>query len=187
MILREGKRIYPGIIDDLFVAENFSGYAYCRVDGERYISIYPECDDKLFETGSKIVRYVNKEFNSQFKQNLKTISIVAFCHEIGHAIDFEMHKMLGDDEYQEKINKEFVSYYSDAMEYYEEYDEFVEYANEKELELDDASLVEWKCNLERKENEIDYKYRRVSSEYAADEFSAFFMNTYMRHISQLFE
>ena len=188
MILREAKRLYPGIIDDVFVVEHPSGYAYCRTnDGERYISIFPYCDDELPEIGLRIIKHINKEFNSEFAQNLKTITINAFCHEIGHAIDFEMHKMLGDDYYEEDADEEYQYFYEDVSAYYAEYDDFEDYALRNDLALNDIALAEWKYDLEQQKAELDHSYRMITTEYAADKFSAYFMNTYMRHIPQLFK
>lgn len=188
MILREAKRLYPGIIDDVFVTESFTGYAYCRANnGERYIEIFPELNDELPEIGLRIIKHINKEFNSEFAENLKTITINAFCHEIGHAIDFEMHKMLGDDYYEEGADEEYQYFYEDASAYYAEYDDFEDYAWENDLELNDIALAEWKYDLDQQKAELDYNYRMITTEYAADKFSAYFMNTYMRHIPQLFK
>jgi hypothetical protein len=48
-------------------------------------------------------------------------------------------------------------------------------------------LAEWKYDLEQQKAELDYNYRMITTEYAADKFSAYFMNTHMRHISQIFK
>ena len=45
---------------------------------------------------------------------------------------------------------------------------------------------EYQDEIDSLMDELDNDYRHITSEYHADEFSAEFMNVYMRHIPQLF-
>lgn len=199
IILEGVKNLFPGIIDDVYVVENPAGYAYNRSEeGGKWIDIYPKCTDltsrvglkmikNINRVGLKIIKHINNEFKSNFAQNLKTITINAFCHEIGHAIDFEIHKMLNDETYEDDAEEQYNYFFIESSYYYDELDDFENYAYENDIDVEHVQLDAWRKHLEEIEEELDRKYRMIITEYAADKFSAEFMNAYMKHIPQLFE
>ena len=211
-ILKEAKRIYPQLSGiEIYTEDTFS---YCRDEYGHYVTIPPQFNkDEIADIGYKILSYINKEFDSNFALNLKTISINAFCHELGHCIDFANQKHNPD--YEKDCDDQYRAFYDKAYNYrdtiddleYEIYclirEEEDSHSYEDEEELED---LETACDDETKENGYDYQadidycqskidslmdeldndYRHITSEYHADEFSAEFMNIYMRHIKQLF-
>lgn len=188
IILEGVKNLFPGIIDDVYIVENPAGYAYNRSEeGGKWIDIYPERTDLLYRVGLKIIKHINNEFKSNFAQNLKTITINAFCHEIGHAIDFEIHKMLNDETYEDDAEEQYNYFFIESSNYYDELADFENYAYANDIDVEHVQLDAWRKHLEEREEELDRKYRMIITEYAADKFSAEFMNAYMKHIPQLFE
>ena len=55
------------------------------------------------------------------------------------------------------------------------------------IEENEDFIDNWKREIDKMEDQLDYDYRQITSEYKADEFAAFFMKTYLRYIPQLFE
>ena len=215
-ILKEAKRIYPQLNGlEIYTEESFS---YCRDEYGHYVTIPPQYNkDEIADIGHKILSYINKEFDSNFALNLKTISINAFCHELGHCIVFANKKC--NPEYEEDCDKQYEAFYDKAYNYRDTIDDLEyeiyclireeedshSYDDEEDediiLDLEDletacdddqekfdyqAQIDEYQNEIDSLMNELDNDYRHIISEYHADEFSAEFMNVYMRHIKQLF-
>lgn len=211
-ILKEAKRIYPQLSGiEVYTEDTFS---YCRDEYGHYVTIPPQFNkDEIADIGYKILSYINKEFDSNFALNLKTISINAFCHELGHCIDFANQKHNPD--YEKDCDDQYRAFYDKAYNYrdtiddleYEIYclstgiNDFEEDEEDVILDLEDLETAcddetikfDYQANIESLQDEIDSlmdeldnDYRQITSEYHADRFSAKFMNIYMRHIKQLF-
>lgn len=194
-ILTMAKRLYPGFLDGVFLEYSSGGYAYYHDKDEnlRIIELIDkdEEDDfsleKLDETGKKILKYVNSEFNANFALNLKTQTIHAICHEIGHAIDFAKNDFLENYRYEEEIRYEYNYFYSQVDEFKYEIKSLYDFMDEYGIEENEEFIDNWKREIDKMEDQLDYDYRQITSEYKADEFATFFMKTYLRYIPQLFE
>lgn len=189
-ILEIAKDAYPGLIDDVFICyDDEMGYSFTRThSGEKYITIYSEFPywDDLEEVGEKILSYVNDQFNADFKLNMKVETINAFCHEIGHAIDFAQ-KERDNDHYYEPITDEEYDYYRiQAHKVREEILEFKEYCYMYDIEFDDDCVAEWYNYIVEMQDDLDYEYRMITTEYFADEFSVEFMYKYLSDVPELF-
>lgn len=214
-ILKEAKRIYPQLNGiEVYTEDTFS---YCRDEYGHYVTIPPQFNkDEIADIGYKILSYINREFDSNFALNLKTISINAFCHELGHCIDFANQKHNPD--YEEDCDDQYRAFYDKAYDYRDtisdlEYEIYClthddDWDDEEDVEdvdiILDLEVLETACDDEQKKfdyqaqiekyqnkidslvDELDNDYRQITSEYHADRFSAKFMNIYMRHIKQLF-
>ena len=191
-ILAMAKRLYSGILDGIYIEYDDNGYAFCRIYdddgslGARHIQIFETPNDELIEVGEKILKYVNEEFDANLAINLKTISIHALCHEIGHAIDFRMKEILQNEDYEDEVNEEYNYFYNAVQGYYEEMDALAEYMYDNEITVADESVEKWMQDLDAYKDYLDYSYRQITTEYAADKFSCHFIKTHLRYIPYLF-
>ena len=179
-ILTFAKRIYKPL--NSVVIEPGDAFAY--YPNSMIITVPDEFPDE--ELGMRILEHVNEEFNVDFEYNLREMSIQALCHEMGHCLDFEgkiftdqiedymyadsYNRMMFDKachEFSEKV-EEF-NYDYEEYNAQEEVDEDIEY----EFELRASELAE-------EDRYLDYLYRMIPTEHAADEFSARFFMTYLR-------
>ena len=183
-ILKFAKRIYR-VLDGVTVeyGEVFSYYP-----NQLLIEIPKEFPD--IDTGMSILKYVNEEFNAEFEYNLRDLSIQAFCHEMGHHIDFEgkymtqrIEEYMMADHYNRGLYSDICNEFAMKaraftviLEQYEAEDEV-----DEELEL---VLEENRIALVYEDQELDMLYRMIPTEYAADEFSARFFMTYLRGYRQ---
>lgn len=212
-ILKEAKRIYPQLSGiEVYTEDTFS---YCRDEYGHYVTIPPQFNkDEIADIGYKILSYINKEFDSNFALNLKTISINAFCHELGHCIDFANQKHNPD--YEEDCDAQYRAFYEKAYDYRDTIDDLEyeiyclmrekedshNYEDEEDEDIildletacdDETIKFDYQADIDNCQSkidslmdELDNDYRQITSEYHADRFSAKFMNIYMRHIKQLF-
>lgn len=206
-ILAMAKRIYPQL-NGLTVTEG-EEFAYWHFNSKKqphYITIPDEPFDEKMETVSDfIIGHVNEEFNSNISNSLKAKTINAFCHEIGHAVDRANGERL-DPYFIDDMEEGYENFYEYANECYiyldsirpdsdefspELAEELVYAAMDTDEEIDDDEMYDllW----ERFWNEhdevmkvLDRAYRMIPAEHKADEFSAYFMNTHLRYLPELF-
>ena len=179
-ILQFAKRIYP-LLNGVYV-EYGDSFAY--YPNEFKITIPEEFDDE--QAGMKILEHVNKEFDAEFKYNLREMSIQALLHECGHHMDFEgkiftqqIDEYMMYDNYNRHIYEEVIDEFNDKARAYVEQLEEYEASDERDEEIEFV-LEEKRIQLEFEDDELDELYRTIPTEYAADEFSARFFMTYLR-------
>ena len=183
-ILKFAKRIYTGRFDGVTI-ELSDEFAY--YPNQLKITIAEEFADEAEEnTVLDILKHVNNEFNADFDINLRSVSIQALLHEMGHHIDFDGKMFTGQfDDYMEEncfcraifsdLSKEFSNRVDD---YYERLlDLSIEEKEDEEIIFE---MKEKEIELVEFEKFLDDSYRRIPAEYAADEFSARFFMTYLR-------
>ena len=183
-ILKFAKRIYPAL--NGLTVEYGDVFAYYPND---FVITIPAFFEDV-ETGMFILEHVNKEFNATFDYNLREMSIQALLHECGHHIDFEgkimtqrINEYLEYDNYNRELFEEMsvvfsckVDDYLDQLREIDEMEEFYgEIAENVQFELEQKQI-----ELEMDNKELDYMYRMLPTEYAADKFSARFFMTYLR-------
>jgi hypothetical protein len=191
-ILNMAKRLYPGFLDGVFIdyGESFA-YYHDKDENIQCIELvdvndYDFSETELRTSSEKILTYINSEFDTNFAMNLKTMTIHAICHEIGHAIDFAKNDFLQNYNYEKGIRHEYDFFYSQANAFRKEILELDKYMREHDIEENKDFIDNWKKNIDKMENELDYDYRQITSEYEADKFAAYFMKTHLRYIPQLF-
>lgn len=183
-ILKFAKRIYK-VLDGVTV-EYGSVFAY--YPNKLLIEIPKEFPD--IDSGMSILKYVNEEFNADFDFNLRDLSIHAFCHEMGHHIDFEgkiftqrIEDYMMADHYNRHLYDSFCDEFAMKVRAFEtilkQYKE--EDTDDEELEL---VIEQNRIELMYEDEELDYLYRQIPTEYAADEFSARFFMTYLKGYRQ---
>ena len=178
-ILAIVKRYYPGVFDGLEI--RYGDY-YCYNDREHivYIEEYIYCED--MRQAEYIIDHINKEYGLNLAKNMRTISIQAFLHELGHAADLMYHKAQGRYEmYVEQEEIERMEFDTKKYAYFRmrnECEELREEAHfnpdltkeEREKLMSEADEIE--IEMERVEHELDREYRLIITEVAADKFSA---------------
>jgi hypothetical protein len=181
-ILKFAKRIYRAL-DGVTVRY---GRVFAYYPNELVIEIPKEISEEDQETMIGILKYSNEEFNTDFEYNLRESSIHAFCHEMGHHMDFEgkiftqqIEDYMAADHYNrhlyDSLCDEFamkVRAFEVILRQYEAEDEV-----DEELEL---AIEQNRIELIYEDEELDFLYRSIPTEYAADEFSARFFMTYLR-------
>jgi hypothetical protein len=208
-ILVMAKRIYPQL-NGLTVIEG-EEFAYWHYNKEYncespFITIpFMPFDERMESVSDFIIGHVNKEFNSNISNSLKAKTINAFCHEIGHALDRANGEML-DPYYNDDMNEGYENFYEyandcyiyldsikpDSEEFSPEFAEELVYAaidTDEEIEDDKMYDLLWERFWDEHDEimkELDKGYRMIPAEYRADEFSAYFMNTHLRYIPELF-
>lgn len=207
-ILVMAKRIYPQL-NGLTVIEG-EEFAYWHYNKEQckphYITIpFMPFDERMEEISDFIIGHVNKEFNSNISNSLKAKTINAFCHEIGHALDRANGERL-DPYFVDNMDEEYENFYEYANDCYmyldsiqpssEEFsfelaEELVLAAMDTDEEIDDDEMYDllWERFWAEHDiimKELDKGYRMIPAEHRADEFSAYFMNTHLRYIPELF-
>ena len=179
-ILQFAKRIYP-LLNGIYVEY---GDVFAYYPNEFKITIPEEFDDE--QVGMKILKHVNEEFDAAFEYNLREMSIQALLHECGHHMDFEGKKftqqieeyMMADNYNRciyEDIVQDFNSRAREFVERLEEYESLDVVDRDIEFELEQNII-----KLDFEDEELDYLYRMIPTEHAADEFSARFFMTYLR-------
>ena len=185
-ILKFAKRIYRAL--DGVTVEYGDSFAY--YPNRLVIEIPETIPEEDQETMIEILKYSNEEFNTDFEYNIRESSIHAFCHEMGHHIDFEgkymnnrLEEYLMADHYNRELYNGFCNEFSMKaqafamiLDQYEAEDEV-----DEELEL---VLERNRLELIYEDEELDLLYRAIPTEYAADEFSARFFMTYLKAYRQ---
>ena len=198
-ILNMAKRLYPGQLSGVYIEEDMD-FALCRDLnlGIRKITIplltfddgeyYEEYNIENFvEIGEKVINHINKEFGCNFEPNIKTMCIHAVCHEIGHTIDFYTQEYLGNNNYEEYCDKEYRAYYDNAHIYYQAVDDLNDYIEEYGIDVDHEVIKSMTDDIREIENRLDHAYRLLTPEKHADEFGAYFMNTYLSYLKFMFK
>lgn len=198
-ILAMAKRLYPGQLSGIYIEEDLD-FALCRdLDrGIRRITIpILEFDDGEYyekyniedfaEVGTKVINHINAEFNCDFEPCIKTMCIHAVCHEIGHAIDFYNQEYLGNYDYEDDVDEEYHSFYRDTHRYHNAVDELNDYIEEYGIDVDREVIKSMTDNIRVIEDELGRRYRLITSERNADEFGAYFMNTYLSYLRFMFK
>lgn len=191
-ILKMAKRLYPGPLSGVEIDydEHFALYRDL-VSGERIILI-PDVDDYDFNEeefnriGKNILEHVNAVHGYDFDTNTKTKCIHALCHEIGHAIDFYYQNYLGNENYEDDVEEEYYEFYQSTHRYHAAMDALRKYMDEYGIEGNEEVIENMKIDIEMIESELDYDYRMITSEKAADVFSAHFMATHLRYLRFMF-
>ena len=179
-ILKFAKRIYRAL--DGVTVEYGNIFAY--YPNELRITIPEEFHDT--DLGMSILSHVNREFNATFEYNLREMSIQAFCHEMGHHMDYEgkiftnrIYDYMEADDYNrglfQEACKEFANKVNDFYDKLDEYNMDPEDNDELGFELEMKQI-----ELEKEDEALDILYRLIPTEYAADEFSARFFMTYLK-------
>ena len=185
-ILKFAKRIYRAL-DGVTVRY---GRVFAYYPNELVIEIPRRISEEDQETMIEILKYSNEEFNTDFEYNIRESSIHAFCHEIGHHMDFEgkymtnsLEEYLMADHYNRDLYDSFCNEFAmkaqafaTILDQYEAEDEV-----DEELEL---VFEQNRIELIYEDEELDLLYRAIPTEYAADEFSARFFMTYLRAYRQ---
>jgi hypothetical protein len=181
-ILKFAKRIYRAL--DGVTVEYGDSFAY--YPAKLVIEIPKEISEEDEQAMLEILQYTNKEFNADFELNLRESSIHAFCHEMGHHMDFEgkiMTERIEDYVMADRYNRGLYDIYCEEFkerlnEYHEDLNEY-ESSDEVDEEIE-FILEQKRIDLVYEDKELDYIYRQIPTEYAADEFSARFFMTYLR-------
>ena len=175
-ILKFVKRIYTGRVDGVFIEE---GDEFAYYPQELKITIARQFNEDDEEAVLDILRHVNKEFGADFDINLRTVSVQALLHEMGHHIDFDgkiftnrIDEYLEDNWYHRAMFNELSQEFSNRVDEFNDrlrdLDPF-EIDNNEELRFE---LAEKEVELREFNDYLDLAYRMIPSEYAADEFSA---------------
>jgi hypothetical protein len=186
------KRHYPGVFDGLTI--KYGDY-YCYDDARHVVYIQWKVDVTEEDTirENAVIDIVNEKYGLNLGYSAREKSMQAFLHELGHAADLSYKKAFGQyEEYMQNEEDEKVTFYLKEQDYrnirYElndVYDEIIELnpigneikiaeLNEKretlEIELDKAAKI------------LDYEYREIITEKAADKFSADLLKGLFRNI-----
>ena len=183
-ILRFVKRIYTGRFDGVFIEE---GDEFAYYPQELKITIARQFDEDEEEAVLNILRHVNKEFNADFDLDLRTVSVQALLHEMGHHIDFDgkiltnrIDEYLEDNWYCRTIFNELSTEFSNKV---DAFNDRLRDLNPFDIDNDEElrfELAEKELELREFNDYLDTAYRMIPSEYAADEFSARIFMTYIK-------
>ena len=191
-ILKMAKRLYPGPLSGVELDWDESFALLRQPNGERYVLI-PDTDDEYFNQeefdriSTNILEHVNKTYGYNFANNTKTKCLHAICHEIGHAIDFYQQEFRGNYYYEDSVQEEYNDFYDSTSAYHRAVEDLNDYLAQEEFEIDEDVVKEMRAEIDEIESELDYEYRMITSEAAADKFSAYFMTTHLRYLKFMFE
>ena len=181
-ILKFAKRIYKSL--NGVTVEYGDSFAY--YPNRLVIEIPKEISYEDELAMLEIVEYANAKFNADFELNIRECSLHAFCHEMGHHINFEgmaMTNRIEDyvmaDSYNRYLYESYCEEFKErTLEYYDEIDEY-ESSGEFNEEIEFV-LEQKRIDLIYEDKKLDYLYRQIPTEYAADEFSARFFMAYLK-------
>jgi hypothetical protein len=195
-ILAYAKRIYPGQLSGITIKEG-RPFAFYHEPGKKWyitIPVYIDDMEEFDKVSENIINHINKEFNSNIAHTMKAKSINALCHEIGHAVD-RANSLVCNPYYDDILDEQYDDFYSYANKMYNylyeiEPDIWMEegdFDTEEEWQEHQKYCDEYNKEYQETMEELDHEYRLIPAEYTADKFSVDFMNTHLRHISELFE
>ena len=176
------KRHYPGIFDGLKI--KYGGY-YCYDDFRHIVYIQHDVDlteeDEIRENA--VIDIVNKKYGLNLGYSKREKSIHAFLHELGHAADISYKKAFGQyEEYMESEEHDIdifelkkCDYLNTRKELSKVYGKIIELnpiGNEIKLEELNSKMKKLEIELEETAKELDWDYREIITEKAADKFSA---------------
>ena len=183
------KRYYPGVFDGLEI--RYGDY-YCYNDVDHVIYIQDDIAEYDSERDYAVIDIVNEKYGLNLEKNARCISMHALLHELGHAADLSYKKAFGQyEEYMEEEEIERMVFDSNKYAYFsmrvehEELMEKVNFGQEYNHEKREEMLKEAK-ELEKEMEEVahvlDYRYREIITEKAADKFSADLLKGLFRNI-----
>lgn len=173
-----GKELFEGlnIIDDEL---------FCYTPEDKTISVltYFEKDECEIDIPEKfLVKYANETFNLNIPNTPKYWSIFSFLHELGHYMDlnfrtekdfniYHQKNMVAYSKLGRKSNKNFYKIEKCKMNI-----ETYKILNDKEM----LQIIKDKMTqLEKERMNLDYEYRQLPSESAADKWAVFFIKEYI--------
>lgn len=190
-ILEILKRHYPGVYDGLEI--KYGDY-YCYSEKDHIVYIQWKIDETEEDTirENAVIDIVNKKYGLNLGYSAREKSMLAFLHELGHAADLSYKKAFGQyEEYKKKETIERMVFDSNVHAYYNmrtEHEELMEvvmfglgYSHEERDEiLKEAEELE--KEIEDTEHVLDYNYREIITEKAADKFSSDLLKGLFRNI-----
>jgi hypothetical protein len=185
------KRHYPGVFDGLEI--KYGDY-YCYDDARHIVYIQWKIDETEEDTirENAVIDIVNEKYGLNLGYSAREKSMQAFLHELGHAADLSYKKVFGQyKRYTEEETIERMIFDSNKYAYFNmrmEYEDLIEAINfkldlsdeERNEKLKDAEELE--KEIEEVEHELDYEYREIITEKAADKFSADLLKGLFRNI-----
>ena len=185
------KRHYPGVFDGLEI--KYGDY-YCYDNARHVVYIQWKIDVTKEDTirENAVIDIVNEKYGLNLGYSAREKSMHALLHELGHAADLSYKKAFGQyEEYVEKEHDDKFVFESKKHAYFNmrmEYEELIEAINFK-LDLSDEKrneklkdAEELEKEIEEVEHELDYEYREIITEKAADKFSADLLKGLFRNI-----
>ena len=185
------KRHYPGVFDGLEI--KYGDY-YCYDDARHIVYIQWKIDVTEEDTRREnaVIDIINEKYGLNLGYSAREKSMHAFLHELGHAADLSYKKAFGQyKRYTEEETIERMIFDSNKYAYFNmrmEYEDLIEAINFK-LDLSDEKRNEKLKDAEELEKEIeevakklDYEYREIITEKAADKFSADLLKGLFRNI-----
>jgi hypothetical protein len=185
------KRHYPGVFDGLEI--KYGDY-YCYDDARHIVYIQWKIDVTEEDTirENAIIDIVNEKYGLNLGYSAREKSMQAFLHELGHAADLSYKKVFGQyKRYTEEETIERMIFESKKYAYYNmrmEHEELLDivnfglgYSHEERDEIS-KEADELEKEIEEIAHELDYEYREIITEKAADKFSADLLKGLFRNI-----
>lgn len=185
------KRHYPGVFDGLEI--KYGDY-YCYDNARHVVYIQWKMDVTKEDTirENAVIDIINEKYGLNLGYSEREKSMLAFLHELGHAADLSYKKAFGQyEEYIKKETTERIVFDSNVHAYRNmriEHEELMEvvmfglgYTHEERDEiLKEAEELE--KEIEEVAHELDYEYREIITEKAADKFSSDLLKGLFRNI-----